>query len=82
MKLVSNSEAVCYYNKIMKNPENTERNLNEVKPGPHTSAELRKIREDFGPGADIALRSIYKSSGYKVTSHRKKGPAKPNGEKV
>ena len=63
----------------MKNPENSApTETDEVSPGPHTSAELQKIREDFGPGADIALKSIYKNIGYKVTSHRGHNPTEPD----
>jgi hypothetical protein len=54
---------------VMKNQESNEPTIeNKVKTGPHTSAELKRIREVFGPGADIALQSIYKRTGYKVTS--------------
>jgi len=61
----------------MKNLESLEPEPIEVKPGPHTTAELKKIRDDFGPGADIALKSIYNSIGYKVTSHRGEDQVKP-----
>lgn len=37
----------------------------------HTSEELQAIAKAFGPGADVALRSIQRSSGYKVTVNKR-----------
>lgn len=37
------------------------------KRATHTSEELRAIEKAFGPGADVALKSIQRSIGYKVT---------------
>ena len=40
----------------------------DAKPrATHTARELQDIRETFGPGSDVALRSIQKDTGFKIT---------------
>ncbi len=41
------------------------------KRSAHTSEELKAIAKAFGPGSDLALRSIQRDTGYKVTVIRK-----------
>lgn len=47
--------------------ENLTRRGNEIYPSTYTREEMKYIESKFGPGSGVGIRSIQRTTGYKLT---------------
>lgn len=47
--------------------ENLTRHGNEIHESTYTREEMKRIESKFGPGSGVGIRSIQRTTGYKLT---------------